>query len=230
MSAPNRRIGGWLLLASLPLGCSGSAKTLPGVALSEVAGAAGVAGAPEAAGSDGGAQAPRGIPLCGSPRFDAASQLVVCASGWAHRARASQCGVQASSAGSGGAPADVDGASAGAPEPSSDPESGYGVACVADSECPAGTACVCNPLDYLPDPALVTAGKGACVLATCRTDTDCGVGSYCALGNLNYLGEAVPGFGCLQAEDECTTDADCNSSDGYICLERSKRICSLPPE
>jgi len=228
MSARSTRIRGGLWFALLPLACSGSVKTVPGVAVSEVAGAA---GASLAAGGDASVDMSRGIPMCESPRFDAVSQLVLCASGWAHRARASNCGgFQKAGADSGGAGANADDSSAGAEAISPDAETQYGAACDTDSECPAGTACVCDPLAYLPDGALVTAGKGACVLATCRTDADCGSGSYCAVGNLNYSGEAVAGFGCLRADDECTIDADCNSSDTYlICLEQTKRICSPPP-
>jgi len=213
-----------LSVASAPLACSDSVHPgLQGAANGEMAGAAGAWGG---AGGDGGASISRGIPVCEAPQFDAASQLIVCASGFAHRLRPSDCESQA-----GAANADPGArSSAGAAGVLSDADVGYGAPCDNDSQCSAGMACACNPLAYLPDPALVTSGRGACVPATCRTDADCGTGSYCAVGNLTYLGEALPGFSCLRADDECTTDADCDSTDRNICLERTRRTCSLPPE
>jgi len=239
MTRAVRRSLGWILFAAVPVACSGSVKIEQGAADSGAAGR--VMTVPPSSGGassqDGGAspdaavatagsgaRASHGIPLCQSPTYDRTSQLVVCANGFAHRAQPSACGSEPS-AGSGGAPADNGQSNAGAGG-----ESKYGAACSDDSDCVWGTACVCNPTAYLPDMSLVRIGEGACVLATCRTDADCNPGSYCAVGNLNFFGEADPGFGCLRDDDECTTDADCNSSDGYICFEQTRRTCSLPPE
>lgn len=228
---------GWILLAAVPIACSGKVNNKHGAAdggaagsltaLPDSAGGAGspgggASGAAGVATASGGAS--HGIPICQSPTFDASSQLVVCANGFTHRAEPSSCGSEPS-AGSAGAPADEGQASAGAGG-----EFTWGTACSDDTDCTSGSACVCNPAAYAIDQSFIRPGKGTCVLATCRTDADCAAGSYCALGNLNYFGEATPGFGCLRDDDECTTDADCNSAVGDICLEETRRTCSQPPE
>jgi len=219
----------WMAFAAVFIGCSSTVNMEPsgaeGGAAGSVAaqdGGASAGVAPATAGN--GAGGSRAIPVCQSPISDASSQLVVCANGFAHRARPSVC-VPEPSAGSGGAATEDGQSTAGASGASS-----YGAACSDDTECASGTACVCNPAAYLSDTSLIRDGKGACVLATCRTDADCDAGSYCAVGSLKFLGEASPGFGCLRTDDECTTDADCNSRSGYICLEESRRTCSLPPQ
>jgi hypothetical protein len=229
----------WALAPLLVLACSGSVITVPGTAVDEGGSVAGsgtgsaLGGAEGSAAGTGGAagdtHTPHGIPVCQSPSFDATSQLVVCANGFAHRAQASACGSR-SSTGSGGAAGEDGTTDAGAAGTNYPDWANYGPPCTQDGDCRAGTACVCNPLAYLPDMRTVPTGEGACVLATCRTDADCGAGSYCAVGNLEYLGDTVPGFGCLRADDECTTDADCDMSDVQICLEQTKRTCSSPPE
>jgi hypothetical protein len=176
-----------------------------------------------AGGAIAGGGASHGVPICQSPVFDRTSQLVLCANGFAHRARPSSCASQ-SSAGSAGAPADDGLSNAGAGG-----EFKYGTACSNDSDCVSGSACVCNPAAYGIEGSFIRPGKGICVLATCRTDADCAANSYCAVGNLNFSGEAEPGFGCLRDDDECTTDADCDVADGKICLEDRRRTCSWPP-
>jgi hypothetical protein len=223
----------WTSLPLVALACSGSVTTAPSAAIDDAGGAAGntlggVAGNARG-GAAGGTHAPHGIPVCESPSFDATSQLVVCANGFAHRAQPSVCSVQPG-ASDGGAAGESGTPEAGAAGTSSTDPGSYGLPCAQDGDCASGAACVCNPLAYLPDTSSVRSGTGACVLATCKTDADCGAGAYCAVGALEYLGDTVPGFGCLRADDECTTDADCDSSNGQICLERTKRTCSQPPE
>lgn len=226
----------WILLAALPLACSGSGdskqESADGgaagspAALPDGAGAAGLSagdgGQDAGATSDGGAT--HGIPTCESPTDDASSQLVVCANGFAHRAQPSVCGRE-QSAGNGGAPADDGQSNAGVGG-----EFRYGTACTDDRDCVAGSACVCNPADFAIYESFIRPGKGICVLATCRTDADCAPNSYCAVGNLNFSGEAEPGFGCLRDDDECTTNADCDTANGDICFEEGRRTCSQPPE
>ena len=186
-------------------------------------GGAANAGATSGAAGGAGSSTARGIPVCESPLFNPINQLVTCANGFVHRAQASLCGFQpATESGS------TEGASAGAGGEVAITGAGYGEGCTQDSDCMSGTACVCDPEQYLPNPPLTPTGQGVCVLATCRTDADCGAGSYCAIGNLINSGEALPGFGCLRADDECTTDADCASLD-ELCLEQTRRTCSLPP-
>jgi hypothetical protein len=234
----------WALAPLVALACSGSVIAVPDATVDEVGGTAGGAlgsAAGGAAGSTlggtagalggaaGGMHTPHGIPVCESPSLDATSQLVVCANGFAHRLQPSVCGSQPSPE-SGGAAGEGGAADAGAADTSFPDWASYGPPCMQDSDCRSGTACVCNPLAYLPDMRTEPTGKGACVLATCRTDADCAAGSYCAVGNLEYLGDTVPGFGCLRADDECTTDADCDMSNVQICLEETKRTCSYPPE
>ncbi|MEO8901839.1 MAG: hypothetical protein ABI627_09960 [Polyangiaceae bacterium] len=252
----------WILLAAVPIACSGTVNNEQGTgdgaagSLTALPNSAGEAGSPDAgasgatgggasgaagggaSGAAGGAAAgggaSHGIPICKSPTFDASSQLVVCANGFAHRAQPSLCGPE-SSAGSAGAPADDGQSSAGAGgEILGGLDSGtglrWGTACSNDNDCVSGSACVCNPAAYMVEKPFIRPGKGVCVLATCRTDADCGAGSYCAVGNLNFSGEADPGFGCLRDDDECTVDADCDSSAGDICFEEERRTCSPPPE
>jgi hypothetical protein len=218
-------------VATLPAP-SGGAFSGPGgagPAGGSVGGAIGVAGS-------GGARSSHGIPVCEAPTFEPASQLVVCANGFQHRAQPSVCGSQ-TVIGSAGASANGGEANAGGGGPNGDGESNagaatttmgggsYGSDCKDDSDCPSGYACLCD-LMYRPHPN----GDGGCALATCRTDADCGVGSYCATGSLVYFGEADLGLGCLRADDECTTDADCHSPDKALCLEQGNRTCSAQPE
>jgi hypothetical protein len=230
MLAPIRTGLLWLSLASTPFACSGS---IIGMDPDHVAGAggalAGAGGALAGAGEAGGASAVHvGIPSCESARVDPTSQLVVCANGFTHRAEPSECAPRAT-VGSGGA-SGSDGDSRAAAGAMVDPSMDYAAPCAHDADCPSGFACVCDQLDFLHDPTFDNGAPGACVSATCRTDADCGAGSYCAVGNLNYYGDALPGFSCLNADDECVTDADCDSSKWQICLQGSKRTCSRPPE
>jgi len=226
--------------AAPPIACSGSVTSEPAAADGGAAGsvmtqlpAFGGASSPGGASSSDaamtsagtGGRTSHGVPICDSPTFDVSSQLVVCANGFAHRARSSVCASEAS-AGNGGASTDDGSSSAG----TAGSEPSYGAPCSDDSDCASGWACVCNPAAYLPDMLTVPGGNGACVLATCRTDADCAAGSYCAVGNLDFFGEALPGFGCLRDDDECTSDADCKSSAFDICLEQTRRTCSRPPE
>ena len=234
----------WLALTGAPLACSGTKQ----VAVIPAGGAAGQGGhaeplAPAAAGAasgSGGANSDAtpdtsgsagalpggGIPVCESPRVEASSQLVVCANGFVHRAKPAVCGSGA--AGSGGAAPDDAPSTAGAP----DERAAYTTSCTDDSDCPSGSACVCDGAAFLFNLPPSENAQGLCVLAMCKTDADCPPHSYCAVGNLDFLGEADPGFACLQADDECTTDADCKSGDGLICYQgyqETKRTCSPPP-
>lgn len=167
-----------------------------------------------------------GIPVCESPRVEASSQLVVCANGFVHRAKPAVCGSGA--AGSGGAAPDDAPSTAGAP----DERTAYTTRCTDDSDCPSGSACVCDGAAFLFNLPPSENAHGLCVVAMCKTDADCAPHSYCAVGNLDFLGEADPGFACLQADDDCTTDADCKSGDGLICYQgyqETKRTCAPPP-
>ncbi len=87
--------------------------------------------------------------------------------------------------------------------------------CLSDSDCGAGTVCLCS----------ADAGGGdvrhlnACVPAACAVDSDCGPNEYCS-PNRTYCGE-VTGYYCHGVHDTCvdpTTDCACLSGEGKACI------------
>jgi hypothetical protein len=76
------------------------------------------------------------------------------------------------------------------------PYCAYG--CVKDSECGAGSICVCG------DPV------GHCARATCTSDDDCGDGLRCQSYD-SSLGCGSQGFACQTPQDTCASDNDCMS-------------------
>lgn len=241
----------WLPLACLalvPLACSGTTtnehgadvggsgagdRSLAGAGGASTPGATGGtsdAGTTNPAGA-GGAGSRHGLALCEAPMADAPAQLVACANGMEHRAVPSVCGNDAGGAAGAGAEPTSGGADAGGGEP----EPAIYSPCRQDRDCSAGFACLCADGVYAGkfynDPRRTT----ACLSAKCRTDADCGVGSFCTLTELDYFGEAVIGFGCTNAADECLTDADCASLDTssgglHLCVQNDDhRRCSFAP-
>ncbi len=85
--------------------------------------------------------------------------------------------------------------------------------CVQDSECGAGSICVCR------DPV------GYCASATCTSDAECGGGLRCqsydqsrGCGSIN--------FACQTPQDSCGGDADCAGvGGGYCSLENGAFSC-----
>jgi len=86
--------------------------------------------------------------------------------------------------------------------------------CVRDSDCEAGSICLCG------DPV------GSCVPSNCRVDADCGAG-LCAGTPVNICTLSYD-FGCQSAADECTTAQDCAA--GEVCqFESGRRTCHPSP-
>jgi hypothetical protein len=76
-------------------------------------------------------------------------------------------------------------------------------ACLADSDCAAGSACVCADVTPASD------GPNYCVVAHCEVDSDCGPSGYCSpsLGGCSGVG----GFYCHTNADTCVDPSmDCN--------------------
>lgn len=76
-------------------------------------------------------------------------------------------------------------------------------ACLTDSDCPSGHACLCGSMQS--GNACFHANQ--CVPADCRLDSDCGAGSYCS-PNPGACG-IESGYHCHRATDSCFDDADC---------------------
>ena len=76
--------------------------------------------------------------------------------------------------------------------------------CVVDSDCPAGSACVCADTFY--------GGNGmhgnVCVKANCRTNADCGPSGVCETSFGERCG-GPSGVYCHSAADTCGTYKDC---------------------
>jgi hypothetical protein len=68
--------------------------------------------------------------------------------------------------------------------------------CVKDSECAAGSICLCG------DPV------GQCVGSSCTSDADCGAGFRCQSYDSSH-GCGIMRFACQTADDTCGSDADC---------------------
>jgi hypothetical protein len=84
-------------------------------------------------------------------------------------------------------------------------------ACVSDSDCPAGTACICMSDTHAPG--------NQCLPSQCRVDADCGAGGLCSPSG----SEAGPFYGvqgryCRTAGDTCQTDSDCNAQGAGTCV------------
>jgi hypothetical protein len=91
--------------------------------------------------------------------------------------------------------------------------------CYTDSDCGAGSVCVCSE----------NVGGGnaehfnTCLQAQCRADSDCGPGNYC-LPSVGYCG-GVLGFYCTTDEDTCVDPAtDCP------CLQGLPTSCQYAPQ
>lgn len=171
----------------------------------------------------GGSAGGHGIAQCESPMLDPVTHLVTCSNGFMHCPTAVTCvlppsaGDTAGAAGDSGAAGET-GTSTTPPLPAS---------CTTDADCSSLKLGYCfNPGPGLPPPQCASgclqdsdcgsqyvclcdgsAHGGRCTLATCRTDAECGADSLCASGN--DVCEAPAAFGCLSAQDECLSDADC---------------------
>lgn len=93
--------------------------------------------------------------------------------------------------------------------------------CFTDSDCPAGTPCVCrgSASDGTPN---VCATGGNCVV-----DSDCGPGGYCSpsqgcWGVTAYEPSSAPYF-CHTAKDTCINDFDCAVVDAGAACETIAR-------
>jgi hypothetical protein len=86
-------------------------------------------------------------------------------------------------------------------------------ACLTDSDCPSGAACLCRS-SATDSNASICVAKGNCVL-----DADCGAGGYCSPSD--GCGGPV-GYYCHTAADTCMNDVDCPSADaGANACERA---------
>ncbi|HTV19722.1 MAG TPA: ferritin-like domain-containing protein [Polyangiaceae bacterium] len=74
--------------------------------------------------------------------------------------------------------------------------------CVSDSDCDAGSVCLCGDV------------IGECVQASCRVDADCGDTRHCTP---NTRAPGCPGvtFECQSDSDQCASDQDC--VEGFLC-------------
>ncbi len=77
-------------------------------------------------------------------------------------------------------------------------------ACLVDSDC--GTTGVCDCEQPRCTEPFAVAGN-VCLSANCRVDSDCACG-FCA-GDQSCAG--LDGYFCTTPQDECSTDADCQS-------------------
>jgi hypothetical protein len=76
--------------------------------------------------------------------------------------------------------------------------------CLADSDCPGGSLCLCGT----DSGGGLIRHNNACVPADCHVDSDCGAGGYCSPSR-GYCGE-VSGYYCHGARDACVDPAtDC---------------------
>jgi hypothetical protein len=69
--------------------------------------------------------------------------------------------------------------------------------CLTDSDCTAGTVCVCGDTFYGGN----AAHGNVCVTAACKTDADCGANGYCS-PSIGYCG-GVESYNCHTPEDAC---------------------------
>jgi hypothetical protein len=90
-------------------------------------------------------------------------------------------------------------------------------ACVADSDCPVGQACACNP-------AFV---GNACITSSCRVDGDCGAGKFCG-PVIAPCGRAIVGYQCHSPQDRCLSDTDCPITDTCDAYAGEPWGCRIP--
>ncbi len=85
--------------------------------------------------------------------------------------------------------------------------------CTRDSDCEAGSICLCDAV------------AGLCVRAECTTDADCDDGHLCTLydPSLNCGGSA---FACQSADDECGSSEDCSGGTSYCNFDGAQRHCA----
>lgn len=87
--------------------------------------------------------------------------------------------------------------------------------CVRDSECGAGTICLCD------------SPVGSCASASCERDADCGPDLLCSSHD-PYAGcglITVPAFICQTFEDECGAHSDCGPGAPYCAHTGGQREC-----
>ena len=92
--------------------------------------------------------------------------------------------------------------------------------CVTDAECASDQACYCE--DFI----------GFCIPANCRSDADCPADFPCTAFQAPGF-TAAGGLWCQSPEDECITDAQCNSLNPRVSCQEAEdvahRICFLSP-
>ncbi len=88
--------------------------------------------------------------------------------------------------------------------------------CIADTDCDAGTICLCgDPIGY-------------CVQATCTTDADCQPGFHCAMYDPSP-GCPSQAFACQTPEDQCIGYMECGEATCTLDqLDGQTRVCSPP--
>jgi len=94
--------------------------------------------------------------------------------------------------------------------------------CLADEDCPAGTACGCSS-------QVVGLGPqgNTCWPSSCRSDADCAETRLCS-PTRGGLCESLSGYQCHTSADTCHVDGDCPASSGAIYDFGSK--CDYAPE
>ncbi len=95
--------------------------------------------------------------------------------------------------------------------------------CLEDTDCPAGTICVCG------------ADVGRCIEAECTSDADCTPGFHCADATTSLACGRSYKMTCQASADECVSDQDCGGmmpycgpgADHRVCQEESA-VCGRP--
>lgn len=83
-------------------------------------------------------------------------------------------------------------------------------ACAHDTDCPAGSTCVCHGSAY------VGGAGNTCTASRCRVDADCGPGGFCSPSRdlTECNGAGTSGYFCHTPSDQCTNDSDCPMDQG----------------
>jgi hypothetical protein len=80
--------------------------------------------------------------------------------------------------------------------------------CTGDSDCDAGTICICEPHDRATTREGIILGE--CRPATCVTDQECGAGFFCrAPVPENRRAHPYRSFSCQKVADECSGQREC---------------------
>jgi hypothetical protein len=98
--------------------------------------------------------------------------------------------------------------------------------CELDSDCDAGSICVCADTSISSFGSWGVARAGSCQrIANCMSDQDCPGGNWCAPYDSNP-GCYSPVFACTTAQDECTKPSDCAGFPHESCtFDGTRRVC-----